>query len=83
MTSTTDDDATAIESTLSESTIFDSVIKLCWRCGILFTGLIAVAMGVLYVKVSEAYDKYIHVYISFIYLSLRFVCPYHVISPTL
>ena len=56
MTSMTDDDATAIESTLSESTIFDSVIKLCWRCGILFTGLIAVAMGALYVKVSEAYN---------------------------
>ena len=79
MTSTTDDDATAIESTLSESTIFDSVIKLCWRCGILFTGLIAVAMGVLYVKVSEAYDKYIHIYIY----PWGLYYAYHVISPIL
>ena len=33
------------------STITDMIIRFLWRCGIFCTGLVGVAMGVLYVKV--------------------------------
>lgn len=38
------------------STITDMIIRLLWRCGIFCTGLVGVAMGVLYVKVRFSTD---------------------------
>ena len=46
------DDSTLLENTEVGSSITDSLIRLFWRCGTFFSGIVVLAAGVLYVKVS-------------------------------
>ena len=45
------DDST-LENTEVGSSITDSLIRLLWRCGTFFSGIVVLAAGVLYVKVN-------------------------------
>ena len=51
-TPTMSDDSTLLENTEVGSSITDSLIRLLWRCGTFFSGIVVLAAGVLYVKVS-------------------------------
>ena len=46
------DDSTLLENTEAGFSITDSLIRLLWRCGTFFSGIVVLAAGVLYVKVS-------------------------------
>ena len=46
------DDSTLLENTEVGSSITDSLIRLLWRCGTFCSGIVVLAAGVLYVKVS-------------------------------
>jgi len=53
------DDSTLLENTEVGSSITDSIIRLLWRCGTFFSGIVVLAAGVLYVKVSVVVYVYL------------------------